>query len=478
MSTSIKWFIGFLCITCYSLNMHAHVDKNDSLALVAFYNALDGPNWDSTWTLTDPVDSWYGITIGYPNRVIFIQLWGNNLTGMIPQEIGQLTELMALGLSGNHISGGIPAALGNCKKLMGIGLENNNITGSLPDALKNLTNLTSFSVGNNKMTGPIPEWIGDWGKIQFLNLRTNEFSGPLPQRLSNLVELKSLYLYYNQLIGPVPNLKELTKLENLNIYGNQLEGSPDDFLGVYPNMTLISLGSNFMFGKLSAYHFNKDTLTILNIGETLLEDLDDFSAFDFEYFGVEDNRLTFEDILPNIGISDMIYQPQKSIGHPVDTSMQIGDSLVINMNIDPLLTTNKYQWYRDETPWGSTSSQGGLFIYPLTQNHLGAYICTVINPGVPDLILESYPYILNLTTSIENQNRKDILIYPNPVKNYIFIQIDDRNDHQVHLINALGQKLKHVHNFKGPLIVQMEDLNPGVYSVVIDNQRALKVLKL
>ena len=45
------------------------------------------------------------------------ELFDNNLTGVIPLEIGKLTNLERLGLYNNQISGSIPATLGNLKSL-------------------------------------------------------------------------------------------------------------------------------------------------------------------------------------------------------------------------------------------------------------------------------------------------------------------------------------------------------------------------
>ncbi len=45
--------------TCAGTVVNACVE-NDSLALVALYNATDGANWTNTWNLNDPMSTWYG----------------------------------------------------------------------------------------------------------------------------------------------------------------------------------------------------------------------------------------------------------------------------------------------------------------------------------------------------------------------------------------------------------------------------------
>ena len=60
--------------------------EQDSLALVALYNATNGPNWtnNENW-LTGPVSSWFGVDVNIGNnRVIRLDLRNNQLSGAIP----------------------------------------------------------------------------------------------------------------------------------------------------------------------------------------------------------------------------------------------------------------------------------------------------------------------------------------------------------------------------------------------------------
>jgi hypothetical protein len=65
------------------------------------------------------------------------ELWlGNNqLSGPIPAELGNLTNLIALGLRNNHLSGPIPAELGALTNLTKLSLNINQLTGHIPAAL-------------------------------------------------------------------------------------------------------------------------------------------------------------------------------------------------------------------------------------------------------------------------------------------------------------------------------------------------------
>ena len=68
----------------------------DREALIAFFNATDGPNWLRPWDLSADMSTWYGITLDANDRVIGIQIWENRLNGFIPTEIGDLNGLKSL----------------------------------------------------------------------------------------------------------------------------------------------------------------------------------------------------------------------------------------------------------------------------------------------------------------------------------------------------------------------------------------------
>uniref|UniRef100_A0A9I9DGD3 non-specific serine/threonine protein kinase n=1 Tax=Cucumis melo TaxID=3656 RepID=A0A9I9DGD3_CUCME len=62
-------------------------------------------------------------------------------------------------------------------------LQGNYITGEIPKDFGNLTNLVSLDLGNNSLTGQIPSSLGNLKKLQFLLLDSNDLSGPIPQQL-------------------------------------------------------------------------------------------------------------------------------------------------------------------------------------------------------------------------------------------------------------------------------------------------------
>ena len=58
-------------------------------------------------------------------------------------------------------------------RVTGLRLERNNLTGTLPEALGNLANLQWLDLGNNQLSGPIPEALSNLLSLRVLSLTPN-----------------------------------------------------------------------------------------------------------------------------------------------------------------------------------------------------------------------------------------------------------------------------------------------------------------
>ena len=78
----------------------------DREALIAFYNATDGPNWkdNTNWCSDGPLDTWHGVTTDSEGRVTEISLNSNNLSGEAGNTLAPLTALTYLDLYSNNLS--------------------------------------------------------------------------------------------------------------------------------------------------------------------------------------------------------------------------------------------------------------------------------------------------------------------------------------------------------------------------------------
>ena len=179
---------------------------SDRAALVALYNATGGASWftGTNWLSERPFGEWHGVTTNSDGRVTELWLDRNQLTGPIPAELGDLTNLQTLVLDNNELTGPIPAELGDRTNLVELWLSHNALTGAIPAELGDLTNLVSLNFSSNQLTGPIPAELGDLTNLQTLVLDNNQLTGPIPAELGDLINLQTLRLSGNQLTGCVP----------------------------------------------------------------------------------------------------------------------------------------------------------------------------------------------------------------------------------------------------------------------------------
>ncbi len=192
-----------LLVTVSGRTVRAQVTEQDSLALVALYNATNGPNWtDNTNWLTTPVSQWFGVTVT-GDRVTSLSLTRNQLTGSIPPELGNLSNLTQLRLDVNELTGSIPPELGTLTNLTALGLFTNELTGSIPEELGTLTNLTFLDLGTNELTGSIPVELGNLTGLTALYLDNTLLSGTLPLSLTNLSMLDIFWFDETSLCEPV-----------------------------------------------------------------------------------------------------------------------------------------------------------------------------------------------------------------------------------------------------------------------------------
>ncbi len=253
------------------------VIESDYNALVDFYNSTGGPNWTNktNWLSGEPVGDWFGIEVEN-ERVISIILEndgsgnccnGNNLTGNIPNGIGELSALTVLTLSFNSLTGIIPTGINNLVNLEQLNLGFNQISGELPDGIENLQNLELLFLENNSLIGQIPSELGLLSKLRSLSIYNNGFSGNIPSQLGDLADLQLLILFNNQLTGSIPlELGNLNNLLSLSLGDNQLSGKIPFELSLLTNLEQLYLNNNLFVGNLPSELGNLTGLNTLDLG--------------------------------------------------------------------------------------------------------------------------------------------------------------------------------------------------------------------
>ena len=211
---------------------------SDCETLLGLRDALAG---DATlnWGYGAAMTSWDGVTVGgTPMRVTELDLHIRGLTGSIPAELGDLSNLQDLDLHSNRLTGGIPTELGDLSNLNALWLHNNELRGPIPTELGSLSNLVWLALSGNGLSGEIPAQLGGLTDLAHLWLQKNQLSGAIPSEMGALTSMQILRLQDNQLSGPIPwELGNLSSsLSILHLSGNQLEGCvPPPLLSVGNN---------------------------------------------------------------------------------------------------------------------------------------------------------------------------------------------------------------------------------------------------
>merc|ERR1712137_275923 len=81
----------------------------------------------------------------------------NEISGIIPESIGNISYLCRLRLAKNQISGSIPDSIRNLIYCERLELNNNHISGIIPESIGELLRLTNVSFADNNFTGSIPD---------------------------------------------------------------------------------------------------------------------------------------------------------------------------------------------------------------------------------------------------------------------------------------------------------------------------------
>jgi len=136
---------------------------DDWRALKALYISTNGTSWsdDLNWEMTEenlpPIDcdlrKLRGVSLNIEGRVMAIDLFDNNVTGYLPNEVGDLSELTYVDLGFNELSDTLPSTLKNLQKLTTLYLDNNILDGEIPKVLNELDALRILYLNNNSFTG-------------------------------------------------------------------------------------------------------------------------------------------------------------------------------------------------------------------------------------------------------------------------------------------------------------------------------------
>ncbi len=223
----------FIILVFFAFDSSAQCDRQrDSLALVALYNSTDGPNWVSSWDLSEALNYWHGVTLNSSGCVEKIELSFNSLEGMIPEEIGNLEELVHLDLNTNYISGELIQEIGLLENLTYVDLSWNELEGMIPPEFGRLKKLETLNLEVQSLESLLPQEFSELTSLKYFDISDNDFSGPFPRELLELDSIIEIDLSGNDFLsGSIPEeLSSLPYLSTLLIDQNSFSGCFPDFV--------------------------------------------------------------------------------------------------------------------------------------------------------------------------------------------------------------------------------------------------------
>jgi Leucine-rich repeat (LRR) protein len=134
-----------------------------------------------------------------------IHLDFNHFIGSIPHEFSQLNKLNFINLRNNNFTNKI-FDMSNFKDLTYFELSNNQLTGSIPESIGNSSQLSLFFVTNNSLTGNIIDKFNYSNQLFLKNIDVsgNFISNSIPSDIFKLPNLETFAAYSNCLTGLIP----------------------------------------------------------------------------------------------------------------------------------------------------------------------------------------------------------------------------------------------------------------------------------
>lgn len=176
-------------------------------ALIAIYNALDGANWtkNDNWCSDKPVGEWYGVNTNTEGLVTDISLEYVGLSGTLPGEFWNLSNLETIALGGDErLEGSISEKISCMKGLKSFSFCSPGFSGTIPDSFYECTELEMINIAGTGISGDISSKIGQLVKLDRLFLDHNRLTGNLPEELTTLPLAGGAYTNGNSLSGEVP----------------------------------------------------------------------------------------------------------------------------------------------------------------------------------------------------------------------------------------------------------------------------------
>nr|XP_016506753.1 PREDICTED: receptor-like kinase TMK4 [Nicotiana tabacum] len=268
----------------------------------------------SGWSTSQPFCSWKNVNCDKSSTTVTsINLDSQSVSGSLPPQLNQLSNLKTLSLQNNQLSGPLPS-FSNMSHLAEIFLDNNQFTSipqdfllgvpnlvtfsisengklspwQIPIYLTESTNLGSFYASNSSIIGVIPDFFDSFPNLMNLRLSYNNLTGSLPPSfrgseirnlwlnnqlkglsgtinvIENMTQLSQVWLHANSFTGSIPDLSNCESIFDLQLRDNQFTGVVPESVMTLPKLLNITLQNNKLQGPMPQF---KDGVKV-NLGTT------------------------------------------------------------------------------------------------------------------------------------------------------------------------------------------------------------------
>jgi hypothetical protein len=399
----------------------------DSLALLDIYNTMNGANWIHylNW-LNGPVATWTGISV-QNNRVAYIDLHGDTLTGSVPPSIISLDSLSYLNISGNNITD-LPD-LSSLTTIDSINVADNLLTFEdlelntgllhfiyapqkifgVPDTLTlfegDQLNLSWAISGSHNLYQWQHDGVDEAGETNNALHRTAQLTdnglwklhvtntlvvGLTIQTAETLVLVQQKGITADSLV--LVSLYHSTNGNNWTNHTNWLAGNVSTWHGISTtgnNVTGIDLSNNNLTETPSDSLNRLNHLVSLNLSNNKINALPDLTVIPtLTSTNVSNNKLDFAALEKNIALVNFTYANQAALSLPDTIKVQVPASYDLGVNTGG--TKNLYQWkFNGNILAGADSNV--YQIADVNRATMGEYQCEVTNSLVTGLTLSTAP---------------------------------------------------------------------------------------
>ncbi|KAF3449526.1 hypothetical protein FNV43_RR10255 [Rhamnella rubrinervis] len=205
----------------------------------------------------------------FSRKLRIIATGRNQISGNIPDGIGNLVNMWTLALEKNQLTGSIPSSIGKLRNMYSLYLNHNKLSNTIPSSLGNLTLLSELIFTYNNLQGSIPPSLGECWNLQLITLSENELTGRIPKEVMSITSLARLLDLSGN--GSMPqSLISLRAIEGIDVSSNNLSGRIPLYLEAFCFLQYLNLSFNDFEGEVPVKGVFNGTSAFFIMGNTRL----------------------------------------------------------------------------------------------------------------------------------------------------------------------------------------------------------------